>query len=383
MSGDRQKSGIVETEYYSFVDGLRGVAILMVVAVHTSQQVVPANEYLRTLAGSGARGVQLFFLLSAFTLFASSRQRMGLESSPRRNFYLRRAFRILPMWWIALIAFAASDVIGEDRGSLALNSALHSVFLFGFFPQYSNSLIPGGWSLFVEETFYLLLPLMMPRLFDVQRAAKTTVLLIAVALIWHVGASQLMEPTPTNQDFVLFFPFSQWFLFGMGVLLFFAVDAGGNKLFRGATALVADLLAVAFLASTLLGRLPGPPQFAVGFSMAAFSFAVSQTDSVLRRLVDNPVLRLFGRCCYSIYLFHLLIIHQLKDRQDEILETVGFAQGSSDQRFLVWFGIVATLCLAFGAFSFAMFEKPFVRLGRRVIRQLEARSISINAKTVV
>ena len=94
------------------IDGLRGIAVLMVLAVHTSQRVgnVGLEVFRFPLIGefinAGARGVELFFLLSAFTLFRSSRTKYSEESNPRRNFYIRRAFRILPLWWMAVTLYA-------------------------------------------------------------------------------------------------------------------------------------------------------------------------------------------------------------------------------------------------------------------------------------
>ena len=93
--------GIVDTEYYTFVDALRGIAILMVVLVHTQIYTPAASGRLATVVGAGARGVQLFFVISAFTLFSTSLQRFPKEPKPRRSFYLRRAFRILPLMALA------------------------------------------------------------------------------------------------------------------------------------------------------------------------------------------------------------------------------------------------------------------------------------------
>lgn len=90
-----------KADHRSYIDGWRGIAILLVIMVHTSQYcgnnghglfLLPFSE---RFFNSGARGVQLFFILSAFTLFNSSYRRFKIDASPRRDFYLRRAFRIL------------------------------------------------------------------------------------------------------------------------------------------------------------------------------------------------------------------------------------------------------------------------------------------------
>lgn len=93
----REPQTIADPEIYlPAIDGLRGIAVLMVLAVHTSQRVgnVGLEMFRFPLIGefidAGARGVELFFLLSAFTLFRSSRAKYSEESNPRRNFYIRR-----------------------------------------------------------------------------------------------------------------------------------------------------------------------------------------------------------------------------------------------------------------------------------------------------
>ena len=81
---------IAEKAYYRpYIDGWRGVAILLVMMVHTSQHCGNDGhgEFLVGLSerffNSGARGVQLFFILSAFTLFNSSYRRFKVDVAPR------------------------------------------------------------------------------------------------------------------------------------------------------------------------------------------------------------------------------------------------------------------------------------------------------------
>src|SRR5271167_4323229 len=85
---------------YAYIDAVRGYAILMVIAVHTSHYFdLPAP--LATVFAQGARGVQLFFVASALALCFSWTARK--ESA--KSFYARRLFRIAPMFWLAIIVF--------------------------------------------------------------------------------------------------------------------------------------------------------------------------------------------------------------------------------------------------------------------------------------
>src|SRR3954447_5271927 len=79
---------------------LRGIAIVMVVAFHVTVMFRPA-PWLASLAQLGNSGVQLFFLISAITMCFMWHQREG-EPDARMRFYIRRFFRIAPLFWAAI-----------------------------------------------------------------------------------------------------------------------------------------------------------------------------------------------------------------------------------------------------------------------------------------
>lgn len=91
---------------YKYIDALRGIAILMVVAVHVSQSnSLKIDDLTRSILNNGSKGVQLFFIVSAFTLFMSFNNRYDKESTPILNYSIRRFFRIAPMYYLALIFY--------------------------------------------------------------------------------------------------------------------------------------------------------------------------------------------------------------------------------------------------------------------------------------
>jgi peptidoglycan/LPS O-acetylase OafA/YrhL len=92
-----------------YIDALRGYAILGVIGIHASQSVPDLEWPLRALADQGARGVQLFFVVSALTLMLSWKER----DDGVLPFYIRRVFRIGPMFWLAILFFALLDISGS------------------------------------------------------------------------------------------------------------------------------------------------------------------------------------------------------------------------------------------------------------------------------
>src|SRR5438093_1586486 len=96
-----------------FVDALRGFAILGVMVVHCGQ--IGANQFpsfIQNIIVNGAIGVQLFFVASAFTIFLTYDNRYHQEENPNINFFIRRFFRIAPMYYIGIIYFLWQDGFG-------------------------------------------------------------------------------------------------------------------------------------------------------------------------------------------------------------------------------------------------------------------------------
>ena len=84
----------MDIKKYPYLDALKGLAILAVVLVHSSQYAVPTNELLNRIMKKGMLGVQLFFIVSAIAICMSWYSKMASERFPKLNFYLKRVFRI-------------------------------------------------------------------------------------------------------------------------------------------------------------------------------------------------------------------------------------------------------------------------------------------------
>ena len=173
-----------EPQRLESVDALRGLAFLAVLLVHASQAVPPFPG--RALAGAGAYGVTLFFIASAFTLYASQQQRRTAESAPVTAFFIRRIFRIVPLFW-AGIAFYYVIYGTWNRtwaeGTLGLfHFGLTATLLHGWHPDTINSVVPGGWSIAAEFGFYVLAPLLFLVITSWRRAVCAYVIALGIAL---------------------------------------------------------------------------------------------------------------------------------------------------------------------------------------------------------
>jgi peptidoglycan/LPS O-acetylase OafA/YrhL len=180
---DRSTSDVGHGSRFDYIDALRGYAILGVIAVHTSQLFANLQWPLRLVADQGARGVQLFFVVSALTLTFSWNRR----ADGALPFWVRRAFRIAPMFWLALAYYVVLvdllDVhLRWGPREIAWRDILASAaLLHGLHPATIDSIVPGGWSIAEEAGFYAIFPLLMS-IIRSWRAAVIALLLSAAAL---------------------------------------------------------------------------------------------------------------------------------------------------------------------------------------------------------
>jgi peptidoglycan/LPS O-acetylase OafA/YrhL len=171
------------------LDGLRAVSFLIVFLAHSGLTLLP-------LPIPGGFGVTVFFFLSGFlitTLIRVEQETTGTVSV--RNFYLRRALRILPPFYIVLTLATVLAVTGAVPGGFDVKPLFAQAFHFAnywfIFQGYDGA--PAGtvpyWSLAVEEHFYLVFPLLyltVIRHLSRTAQAKTLWALCAVVCLWRI-----------------------------------------------------------------------------------------------------------------------------------------------------------------------------------------------------
>ena len=187
-----------------FIDALRGIAILGVIWFHCHLHHYSQTEFysLMDLLGSPAgMGVQLFYALSAFTLFLSMGQTPKTTYSIP-NFYIRRFFRIAPLYYVAMgyylleQAYAhnqpLTSIITENTAGIIANTFM----VHGLSPTWINSIIPGGWSVGIEVLFYALLPYLYRTITTLNRAVCFT----AITLLFGYIFTALLHQIPAIQS---------------------------------------------------------------------------------------------------------------------------------------------------------------------------------------
>lgn len=305
----------------------------------------------------------MFFLLSAFTLFASSHERFMTELSPKRNFYIRRAFRILPLWWLIIFIFSLKD-------GWTFFQSLPSFFMyFGFIRFMPHSEVhPIGWTIFVEVTFYILLPLLFTAITDLRKSVIFLLAMMLLAKVWVKYAK--LFGIPDANSFITMFPFANWYCFAGGIVLYFIHQLYGSKWIDKMARTFDVLTIVCFL---LIFR---RNHFSAVFTLGILFLTCMSSKTIFGKIVRIRLLRQFGVCCYSIYLLHTLVLQFSEPLKVFMFNSLKINQLCCDIKFLIWFPVISIMCLILGLLIFYLVEKPSVNLGKKVILILRNRPLS-------
>ncbi|MEB3198554.1 MAG: acyltransferase [Candidatus Sericytochromatia bacterium] len=192
------------TDHLDVLDGLRGVAILWVLAFHVwqlswlPQQLTIAGWTCQFthLTETGFSGVELFFFISGFCLLWPFVRalRQGTPAPSWRHYASRRAIKILPSYWlsIVLMLLIARPAWLSDPAQALWNLTAHAFFFQNISPQAETAVNGVLWSLGVEVQFYLIFPLLAWAF--VRRPAWTWVGLCGAAIAWRHGVQTWAHP---------------------------------------------------------------------------------------------------------------------------------------------------------------------------------------------
>lgn len=273
----------------------------MVAAIHCSQSYDSAFGITKLLAPYGSLGVQLFFIISGFTMLLTFGD--NFSSHTVGAFYIRRIARIVPLFWIAILGYLLLD--GLNSRFWAPNgihwSETISTFLFlnGFMPQAINAIVPGGWSIAIEMQFYLIFPIFAYCF--IKRGLNTVAPYFIIVVIygcgllishWHFGdvLKPLLEPNefPLITSYFYFWLPNQLLCFGFGFLVYEKIEKNTFNTFGTILLVVSSLIT------------------SLGLSVL---FLFLLTFFVLSNQISINIFRHLGLASYAMYLMQFAIIH--------------------------------------------------------------------------
>ena len=359
------------------LDVLRSVAILMVICYHFSMEFVLRsgldNSFARfPLVTGGWRGVDLFFVLSGYLIGRQLwREIRETGTLSLRRFMIRRGFRIWPLYYVAIAIW----IVGSTEGRAKFPHGYwwtDAVFLSNYFP---DQLMPGSWSLSVEEQFYLIAPLLVLALGRTLRAGGTR-----AGLPWLIGLLLILpvvrlltllsvstEGLSQSKIFNRYF-YTPIHLHAdslvMGLLL--ANLADGRRPDRPARAAVLVVVAAIF---AVVGRKLSQPIFEASGTAVLFGAMVWLALSLRNATAPffgSRVFFILSRLSFGIYLFHQLVMEWAMPAAIRLVRSASLPSTLADISVSIALTIASA---AFATVTYCLIEWPFLNIRDRLLHR--------------
>ena len=346
---------------FAYIDALRGYAVLGVITVHVFAAAPITEGILQTLLQQGARGVQLFYVASAFTLAMSWQSR----DDGAKPFFIRRLFRIAPMYWMAIPIYLA--FLGQTQGwapaSVSISQILaDATFAAAIYPFAGPTIVPGGWTVTTEIAFYLLFPFLMGLIRSRAKAIVALLLAILLSIMTLKPANEFLNSfggdRALNAAFAYYWLPNQIPVFMTGLAAFLFSQSTSPTPRTTSSMLVAALAALVVIPFVRL-----PSQISYGLAFGIITYCLSKGAG--RVLVSSAVCW-FGKISFSAYLLHFLVLNCLFLAKDKGIDPFGLGMDGAAVRLLPLFAVVVISTGALSTATYQLIELPMIRLGERV-----------------
>ncbi len=376
---------VLSGERVPALDGVRGVAILLVMLFHFSALVPSGGTFVERsiyrFTGAGWAGVDLFFVLSGFLITGILYDSKAAVQQYFRNFYARRALRIFPVYYAFLVALIVLIPLVAHDQRFASDAVAHRFFWYATYltnvklldaaPLNTNDFLIVGhlWSLAVEEQFYLIWPGLV-LLFARRRLLAICAALIVWGFVLRIvmdvaGAGRYVtyEITPARIDTLAV---------GAFIALAFREPRDFSALKRWAWPIaVPSAIAIVVLYSVTRDfsaydfwvQTVGFSAFALLFGAVVLSAITATAGTPAHRLYTIGALRWLGKYSYALYLFHWPLAAMLSRRTD-IPGSMPSVFGTELPGAMLFFAAAGAISLSAAWLSWQVWESRFLKLKR-------------------
>jgi len=381
---ENKAENLVVKRYYPELDGLRAIAVLLVLWWHSSQwayNITPALGIFSNIYASisiiGALGVSLFFALSGFLISG-----ILMDLSERKDylkvFYIRRFFRIFPLYYLSIIVISILSILYIQNFNLG-----DRIWYYVFYLQNMDRLFYGElpfederwlffnhfWSLAIEEHFYIIWPLLFVWMyrnlsFSVCICSMLCIAIISACIRYIMAVGGMWEHAQL-------LTFSRVDALILGAILAYIMNSNMSDsimpVLKKLSCIIAPLSPVILSISVLyfsqyesIFVIYAKYMILLGgvfsFFLLVYVINVSYDKSLFQKVLCSGAFKYLSQISYGFYIFHIPILSVI---QYYLLEHTSL--GYWDNHIILFLlGGVITLSVA--SLSYYYFEKPILRL---------------------
>ena len=346
----------------AWLDGLRAIAISGVIIIHAGMILRGISTPLNPWINLGQYGVQLFFVISTITIDLTLSSSKSLP-----NWYIRRFMRIAPLYYFGIVVYFFVNMAMYKMGKstaqfMDLRAIISNIFfIHGFVPIGNNSVVPGGWSIAIEMSFYLIAPslyILMRKLNIIQGILFASITSGILLTITHISS----KASVVNNSYFYFWPPTQLPIFIFGT--FFVVNFGRRVFSEKFSPLLLILSIILFCAAAALGVVGNLGHgFAPLFvSIAMWLFIMSAGS--FKEIFSNTPLTHIGKISYSVYINHFFVLFSIKFLLNRAFKD-NYPGGN-----ILWYLLVIMISfpitVIISNYTFIWIETPFVNWSKNI-----------------
>lgn len=344
-----------------YLDGLRGIAIILVFIGHAKNTVPFISGIWRTILGNSHLGVMIFFVLSGYLITRLLiHEHAKTNTINIRKFYLRRALRIFPIYYLYLLIIAIC-VYGFKIIELPFDylwtTALYLANYRQFFTSASVSIdykfIGHFWTLSLEEQYYMVWPSVL-LLFGFEKTKRFLPFVLAAYPLLRL-ASYFLFPSSRGQIGMMLHTMGDSILWGCYAALLEKfhpklIEDFISKMQKFKPAPFLILFSLFIIIPLITTKLGGNFLMTVGMCLegaltAIFLLYILNAKPASFEFLNNRTLSFIGVLSYSIYIWHMLILR--------------------NNHFTSNFPLNLILTLSAAYISYTFIEKPIMNLKDR------------------
>ena len=363
-------SPVVHERHIPALDGLRGLAVLLVILFHTAGGAQSSHPILHTIGRinqSGWIGVPLFFILSGF-LITGILWRNYEDPHWARSFYMRRILRIFPLYYLALLLVILATALQGNWLSVMQRIWIPIFFLQNLPHLYSLTITTPSplklyhlWTIAVEEQFYLLWPFLLSLQRTPRQALKLCAAVIGTSILFQLALAftpwlDLYAPSLISCAAQL----------AIGAALAILIQTPHWQALTRQAPIVFFSGLVVFAASTVFDQRSHPSAIlhqlveipSITLAFAALLVLALQPGR-LQNLFSLRWLRWIGEISFGMYIYHVLLLSLFNSAARHLTQSSTGIVYLTTRFLIAFFGTILISWI-----SFRFYERPFLRLKR-------------------
>jgi peptidoglycan/LPS O-acetylase OafA/YrhL len=356
-------------ERFNSIDALRGIAALYILLYHLAlipQPILPVPKWANPFVLTGGTAVILFFVISSFCLCLSMQhKKQGLF--PYKRFYLKRIFRIVPLFYFCLFFSMIRETYLSDNTLSLADVLLNVSFAFNFVPEKQYGIVWASWFLSVQMIFYLIFPLVYRFVNNFRKSIVFFFFTLIVASGYTVFIAYLPIPASQQESFINFSFIHQLPVFALGMCAFFVYDffikdssRSWGPAFTGFAILTYIVLVYGHVITVFNG---------IYWQGIIYSLLLVGLLSSPLPLFVNRLFCFYGKISYSLYLLHPVLVFALIPVYRSIYSLHLPATLQYGACLLLTLGPLTLLSY----FSYRFIEQPGIDMGNRLIAKIVVR----------